>query len=99
MGSKKIVKKKEGPSKSQILRDAIAEILKVYEEKGLEPPEFSDIVGILADAGFEFSVRTDYLQLALGVDISPIKINWNSLVIWRNRPWRGKKTKRKNPKK
>jgi hypothetical protein len=94
--------KKDRPSKSQIIRSAVEEILELYEAEGLEPPDFHEIVEILAEAGFEFSIRTDFLQIALGVGISPIKVTWNSLVIWRDRPWRGKRGKgrrRKTPKK
>jgi hypothetical protein len=102
MGSKKIVKKKGGPSKSEILRITIAEILEMYEQQGVAPPDFNDIVEILEQAGLDFSIRTDFLRITLGAGISPVRVTWNHLVIWRDRPWggkRGKTTKRKNPKK
>lgn len=103
MGRKKdnvpIKSVKDSPSKSEILRMIIAEILEEYEKEGVAPPDFNDIVQLLEEAGLEFSVRTDFLRITLGAGVSPVRITWNQLVIWRDRPWRGKKTKRKNPKK
>jgi hypothetical protein len=103
MGSKKkkvpVKLEKESPSKSELLRMVIAEILEDYEKAGVAPPDFNDIVRLLEEAGVGFSVRTDFLRITLGAGISPVRITWNHLVIWRDRPWRGKQgqVKKKKP--
>ena len=88
----KSVRKVNGgrPSRSEILRRVIMGVLEDYEAQGVNPPEFNEIVGILEDAGLGFSIRTDFLKITLGAGISPVRITWNSLVIWRDRSWRGK---------
>lgn len=100
MGKKSAVRAVKGsPSKSEIIRIAIAEILEAYEAEGVAPPDFSDIVQILDEAGLEFSIRTDFLRITLGAGISPVRVTWNHLVVWRDRPWRGKQgqVKKKKP--